>query len=80
MIADREWSHLATTRAEREILSLIADGAADREIADHLVLTVRGVRSRLQRFSDKSGLSGRRLVAWCVRHRYCCLLDANHSA
>ena len=66
-------NHVEVTSAEREVLWLIKDGQSDADIATSLDLSVRAVESRLRRFAVRSGLSGRPLVAWTVRHEACCL-------
>lgn len=40
---------------EREVLSLVADGERDQDIARHLAISVRTVRSYLDRIRDKTG-------------------------
>jgi DNA-binding CsgD family transcriptional regulator len=47
-----------TTR-EREILSLVANGCTDREIAQMLFISIRTVGSHLDRIRDKSGFRRR---------------------
>lgn len=46
--------HRLTDR-EREILSLVAEGETDAEIAEHLFISVRTVHSHLDRIRDKTG-------------------------
>jgi two-component system secretion response regulator SsrB len=48
----KEWS---LTEREREILTLVAEGCRDREIAELLRLSVKGVQSHLTRIRDKTG-------------------------
>src|SRR5207237_7799431 len=43
------------TARERELLALIAGGATDRQIADELFISIRTVRSHLDRISEKTG-------------------------
>ncbi len=47
------------TRREREVADLAAQGMANREIADHLVVSVRTVENHLQRVYAKLGVSSR---------------------
>jgi pSer/pThr/pTyr-binding forkhead associated (FHA) protein/DNA-binding CsgD family transcriptional regulator len=47
------------TPRERELLGLIAGGATDRQIADELFISIRTVRSHLDRISDKTGIRRR---------------------
>jgi DNA-binding NarL/FixJ family response regulator len=43
------------TDREREILALVAAGERDQDIAEHLFISVRTVRSHLDRIRDKTG-------------------------
>lgn len=45
----------ALTDREREILSLVADGETDADIAERLFISIRTVRSHLDRIRDKTG-------------------------
>jgi DNA-binding NarL/FixJ family response regulator len=45
----------ALTEREREILRLLASGETDHDIADQLYISVRTVRSHLERIRDKTG-------------------------
>jgi non-specific serine/threonine protein kinase len=45
----------ALTTREREIIDLVADGRTDREIAEKLFISLRTVRSHLDRIRDKTG-------------------------
>jgi DNA-binding NarL/FixJ family response regulator len=45
----------ALTEREREILGLLAAGETDQDIADQLYISVRTVRSHLDRIRDKTG-------------------------
>jgi DNA-binding NarL/FixJ family response regulator len=45
----------ALTDREREILSLLADGETDTDIGERLYISVRTVRSHLDRIRDKTG-------------------------
>lgn len=49
--------HLSTRQIE--ILTLIADGHRDKQIAQHLGLSVRTVDSHLQRLYDRYGVRSR---------------------
>ena len=40
---------------ERELVTLVAQGRTDAQIADHLSVSIRTVRSRLDRIRDKTG-------------------------
>lgn len=46
---------LPLTPREREILALVAQGERDQDIAEHLFVSVRTVRSHLDRIRDKTG-------------------------
>ena len=61
------------TASEREVLIVLAAGATDEEIVAATGLNLWAVRSRLRRFYERSEISGRFAVAWCSRHRDCCL-------
>ena len=50
---------VALTGREREVATLAARGLSNREIADHLYLSLRTVENHLQRIYDKLGVSGR---------------------
>ncbi len=51
---ERHYDHPLTDR-EREILSLVAEGETDAEIAQQLFISVRTVHSHLDRIRDKTG-------------------------
>lgn len=65
--------HHSLSDGEREVLRLVSRGLTDEEIAQSLEVGLLAVRSRLQRFRDRTGLSGRQLVAWTASHLECCL-------
>jgi DNA-binding NarL/FixJ family response regulator len=48
-------SEFALTPREREVLSLLAEGDTDAEIAKRLYISIRTVRSHLDRIRDKTG-------------------------
>ncbi|MDQ2958589.1 MAG: response regulator transcription factor [Actinomycetota bacterium] len=50
---------LVLSAREREVLSLVAAGEKDQEIAELLHISVRTVRSHLDRIRDKTGLRNR---------------------
>ena len=47
--------HPSLSRREQELLDLIAEGLADSQIAQKLFISVRTVRSHLDRIRDKTG-------------------------
>lgn len=47
------------TPRERELIGLIAGGATDRQIADELFISIRTVRSHLDRIAEKTGIRRR---------------------
>jgi DNA-binding CsgD family transcriptional regulator len=51
------------TQREREIALLAASGAASKEIAEQLVLSVRTIQNHLQRAYEKLGLTSRKELA-----------------
>jgi len=56
------------TEGEREILRLVAEGKANKEIAAQLVISERTARTRLSNILAKVGLSSRTQAAlWAVR-------------
>ncbi|MCZ2109007.1 MAG: helix-turn-helix transcriptional regulator [Dehalococcoidia bacterium] len=61
------------TGAERPVLALVATGQSDERIADTLGQTLPSIRGTLRRFRERTGLAGRMLVAWAVRHKQCCI-------
>jgi DNA-binding CsgD family transcriptional regulator len=72
-VQDSSFGHHHVSRAEAAVLALLARGMTDEEIATKLDVHLRAVRARLQRFYDRTGISGRRAVAWSVEHRPCCI-------
>jgi DNA-binding NarL/FixJ family response regulator len=50
---------LVLSAREREVLSLVAAGEKDQDIAELLHISVRTVRSHLDRIRDKTGLRNR---------------------
>jgi DNA-binding CsgD family transcriptional regulator len=40
---------------ERELVTLVAQGQTDAQIAEHLTISIRTVRSHLDRIRDKTG-------------------------
>ena len=60
---------LRLSNREREILSLVAAGERDQDIADELFLSVRTVRSHLDRIRDKTGQRRRPdLTRYAIEH------------
>jgi DNA-binding NarL/FixJ family response regulator len=53
--ADGAQTGLALSAREREVLSLLAQGERDEDIAEKLFISVRTVRSHLDRIRDKTG-------------------------
>lgn len=54
------------TRRETQLLSLLAAGLTDREIAEKLFISIRTVRSHLDRIRDKTGARRRTELARLV--------------
>jgi DNA-binding NarL/FixJ family response regulator len=65
--------HCDLTSTERAILGLVARGMSDAEIEAVLGMTEAAVHSCLRRFRDRTGLAGRLLTAWAVKHEACCI-------
>jgi DNA-binding NarL/FixJ family response regulator len=65
----------ALTKREREILSLVAEGETDADIAIALYISIRTVRSHLDRIRDKTGRRRRaELTRLAIEH------EAGHGA
>ncbi|MFD7166187.1 response regulator [Streptomyces violascens] len=59
----------ALTEREKEVLALIADGRSNREIARHLVLSEKTVKTHVSNILMKLDLADRTQAAlWAVRH------------
>lgn len=61
--------HIRLTAAEQDVLRLLAHGRSYKEIADELSLSITGVRSRRQRFSERTDLRRLEVVAWATPAR-----------
>jgi len=61
------------TRSEREVLSLVAQGLRNREVANQLFVSVNTVKTHLQHIFKKLGVSNRREAAQAyhsIRNKY----------
>lgn len=65
--------HHNLTPSECRVLALVARGKTDAEIEAELCLTEAAVQSCLRRFRERTGLAGRTLTAWAVKHEPCCI-------
>jgi DNA-binding CsgD family transcriptional regulator len=65
--------HFHATPVEAEGLRLVAEGRTDEQVAEILGKPVRAVRATLHRFHERTGLVGRRAMAWSGKHLDCCL-------
>lgn len=60
-------SSAVLSRSERKVLTLVASGASNREVADELVVTVHTVRKHLENAYRKLGVTNRTAAALAVR-------------
>lgn len=61
-------THGQLTARECEVVALVASGYTDHQVADALFLSVRTVRSHLDRIREKTGLRRRAdLTRWYIR-------------
>ena len=61
---------------EEQVLSLIAEGLTNREIADHSYISINSVKTYVRSAYRKIGVSSRsQAVAWALRHG----LDRSHD-
>jgi len=59
-----------TTFREKQIISLVIQGKANKEIAGHLLLTEGTIKEYLNRIFRKLGVSNRtELAVWALTHR-----------
>lgn len=65
--------HDQLTPTERRVLHEVGRGRADIDVALELDVSLASVQSCLRRFRERTGLHGRLLVAWAVRHEECCI-------
>lgn len=63
----RQQSSDVLSRSERKVLSLVASGASNREVAEELVVTVHTVRKHLENAYRKLGVTNRTAAALAVR-------------
>jgi DNA-binding NarL/FixJ family response regulator len=59
----------ALTRRELEVLGLVAEGAADKEIAEALCISLHTVKSHMRNILGKLHVSGRSEAARYARHK-----------
>jgi DNA-binding CsgD family transcriptional regulator len=50
--------------SERELLALVGQGRTDAEIAEQLFISIRTLRTHLDRIRDKSGCRRRADLTW----------------
>ena len=68
---DRLGAEVALTPREVEVLSLIAQGRSNLEIADRLYLSINSVKTYIRSAYAKIGATSRsRAVAWCLQHGF----------
>jgi len=63
----RRWADLGITTREAEVLGLVADGLANKEIAARLYLSVRTVEKHVESILRKTGCASRTQLAALVR-------------
>jgi len=66
---DAEEDLVALTRREQEVLSLVAEGASDKEIADALHISVHTVKSHMRNILAKLHVGSRYEAARYARHK-----------
>lgn len=66
---DLEDETAALTHREQEVLSLVAEGATDKEIADRLYISQHTVKSHMRNILAKLHVSNRREAARYARHK-----------
>jgi DNA-binding NarL/FixJ family response regulator len=57
------------TASERQVLTLVADGASNRDVAEELYVTVHTVRKHLENAYRKLGVNNRTAAALHIRAR-----------
>ena len=68
---DRLGSSVGLTPREVEVLSLIAQGMSNLEIAERLYLSINSVKTYIRSGYAKIGATSRsRAVAWCLQHGF----------
>lgn len=68
---DRLGADVALTPREVEVLSLIAQGHSNLEIAEALYLSINSVKTYIRSAYAKIGATSRsRAVAWCLQHGF----------
>ena len=69
--ADRLGAEVSLTPREVEVLSLIAQGCSNLEVADRLFLSINSVKTYIRSAYAKIGATSRsRAVAWCLQHGF----------
>jgi DNA-binding NarL/FixJ family response regulator len=64
-------SQVGLTPREVEVLSLIAQGSSNMEIAERLYLSINSVKTYIRSAYGKIGATSRsRAVAWCLQHGF----------
>jgi DNA-binding NarL/FixJ family response regulator len=61
------WAGLGITSREAEVLGLVADGLANKQIAERLTLSVRTVEKHVESLLRKTGCASRTQLAALVR-------------
>jgi hypothetical protein len=58
----------------------VAQGLSDEAVAAQESLSLVAVSSCIRRFRERTGLAGRALTVWAVRHEGCCVASGSQDA
>ncbi|MGW3045559.1 helix-turn-helix domain-containing protein [Kitasatospora sp. NPDC001159] len=67
---DARQEHVPLSRREREVVTVLAEGLTDKQIAARLVVSPRTAEGHVQRILNKLGFTSRtQIVTWAVGHQ-----------